>query len=80
MVTMNVLPSTDGALHPHLAAVQLDQLLNERQPDSGAFVGTGLGALDPMKTLEHPRALVLGNSHSRIADLQFRRAVRLAST
>ena len=66
---------TDRALHPHLAAVQLDQLLNERQADARAFVGSGLRALDPMKTLEHPRALVLGNADARVADPQFRRTV-----
>ena len=46
---------TDCALHSHVAAMQFDQFLNERQSDPRAFVRPGLSALDPMKALEHPR-------------------------
>ena len=56
-----------------MATVQFDQFLHERQSDSRAFERPRLSALDPMKALEHARALVLGNSYAGVADLQFQR-------
>jgi hypothetical protein len=37
---------TDGS------AVQLDQLLHQRQADAGPLVGAALGVLDPVKALK----------------------------
>ena len=65
----------NGALHPHTAAVQLDQFLNQRQSDPRAFVRPGRGALDAMEAFEHPLAMLFGDSHARVADPQFHRAV-----
>src|SRR5215469_11888247 len=66
---------TNGALHPHTAAVQFHQFLNECQSDSCAFVCPGASALDAMKAFEHPLAMLFGNSHARVADQQFDCAV-----
>src|SRR5215469_11556490 len=63
------------ALDPHTAAVQFDQLLNECQSDSCAFMSPRAHALDAMKALEHPLALFAGDSHACVADLQFHCAV-----
>jgi hypothetical protein len=46
-------PDVDLALRVDLGAVQADQLVHERKPDAGAFVGSGASALHPMKTLEN---------------------------
>ena len=69
----------NGALHPHTAAVQFHQFLNQRQSDPCAFVGPGLGALDAVKALEHLLEMLLGYSHACVADLQFHCAVYEAS-
>ena len=63
------------ALHPDAATVQFDQFLNEGQSNSRAFMCPGGRALDAMKALEHLLALVVGNSHAGVADLQFHGAV-----
>src|SRR5580704_13746297 len=66
---------TERALHPHAATVQFNQFLNECQSDPCAFVRPGVDALDAMKALEHPLEMLLGNSHSCVANLQFHYAV-----
>src|SRR5580692_3705421 len=69
--------STERALHPHAATVKFNQFLNKCQSDPCAFVRPGLDALDAMKALEHPLEMLIGNSHSCVADLQFHYAVRI---
>src|SRR5262245_39288526 len=63
------------ARHPHAATVQFDQFLNEGQSNPRAFMCPGGRALDAMKALEYLLELVVGNSHNRVADLQFHGAV-----
>ena len=41
--------------HADLPIAELDQLLDRRQPDAGAFVGAPARALDAMETVEDPR-------------------------
>src|SRR5215469_9116265 len=66
---------TERALHPHTAAVQFDQFLNECESDPGAFVRSGVSALDAMKALKHSLAMLLRDSHSCVADLQLHCAI-----
>ena len=63
------------ALHPDGAAVQLDQLLHQRQPDAGALEGAAGLALDAMKALEHPIELVRRNADAGIPDRELDGAV-----
>ena len=49
-----------------------DQLLHQRQPDAGAFVGAPVGAFDPMEALEQPRQLVRRQSRRRYRPLRAR--------
>ena len=46
-----------GCSTPIVAAVQRDQLLHQRQPDAGAFVGARPRALDAVEALEQARQL-----------------------
>src|SRR5215469_14364597 len=66
---------TERALHPHTAAVQFDQFLNECQPDACAFVRPGASALDAMKALEHSLAMLVRDPHSCVADPQLHCAI-----
>ena len=66
---------TQRALHAHLAAMEPDQFLNEGQANPCAFERPAMSPLDAMKALEYPVAVLLGNPHSRIADLQLDGAI-----
>src|SRR5213592_4477359 len=58
----------DLALYPDLAAVQLDELPREREPEARALVLLGVVAPDLPELLED-RFLILGsNAHARVAD------------
>ena len=59
------------ALDSKTATMKSDEFLNECQTNPSALVGPGMSALDPMKTLKNPLAVLFGNSDSRVADLQF---------
>src|SRR5215472_3589470 len=63
------------ALHLRDTAVQLHQFLNDRQSDPRSFMGPGGYMLNAMKALEHLLALVVGNAHAGVADLQLHGAV-----
>jgi hypothetical protein len=65
--------------HADLPIAELDQLLDRRQPDAGAFVGAPARALDAMETVEDPRHLRFGNVRAGIADSQLPRRKMLLS-
>jgi hypothetical protein len=54
----------------HASAMQLDQVLHQRQADAGAFEAAPLRLLDPMKAIEDMRQLVRGNAHAGVAHPQ----------
>ena len=56
------------------AAVHPDQLVDEREPDAGAFLRAGASALDPMKPLEDVPDLAVGNAHAGVAHAEFHHA------
>src|SRR6516164_7266843 len=62
---------SERALYPHATTVQSDEFLNECQSDPCAFVRPGVDTLDAMKALEHTLALVVGDAHACVTDLQF---------
>src|SRR5689334_7692797 len=64
------------AFGTHVAAVQPDQLIHERQANSCSFMGTAARALYSPKALEHMRNLMFRNAGSRILHRQFRLIVR----
>ena len=59
------------ALDSNVATMESDEFLDECQSNPSAFVGPGMCALDPMKALKYPLAVLLWNADSRVADLQF---------
>src|SRR5690242_15500757 len=61
-----------NALGANAPAVQLDELLYEREPDAAAFMGAATGGFDPMKPLEQMRHFVRWDADSGIVDLEFR--------
>ncbi len=58
------------AAHPDRAAMQPHQLLDQRQPDAGAFEAAALHALDAVEALEHFRQFRFGNAAARVAHRQ----------
>src|ERR1700752_540042 len=56
------------ALGGQLSAVQFDEFVHERQPDSGSFVTAALGPFDAVKSFEHARQFVLRNSGAGVLD------------
>ena len=50
--------------------MQFDQLLDEREPNTAAFKGSALGALNSMKALEQVGELRSGNARTGIRDNQ----------
>ena len=58
------------------AAVQLDQLLHQRQPDAGALVRAAARALDAVEALEHARQLVGRDADAGVAHAAARRGRR----
>ena len=61
----------DDALGGDGAAVQLDQLLHQRQPDAAAFVGAAPRVLDPVEPLEQPGHLLGGDARAGVPHPQF---------
>jgi hypothetical protein len=54
------------ALHCDRAAVELDQLLHQREADAAAFVAAAAHPLDAVEPLERARQLLRGNACARI--------------
>src|SRR5205085_3361350 len=57
----------NAASYDNLATVLTDQLLDQRQPDTGALIGAAVLAFNAVKPLEDPRQLAFRNSNARIA-------------
>src|SRR5208283_1445315 len=66
----------EAALGPHPASMQLDQLLNERKPDTAALVRSAPHIRHAMKALEKPRHFLLGDPDPSVANAQFRNSAR----
>src|SRR5581483_1352744 len=49
---------------------ELDQLMHQRQPNAGAFLGPSCRTLDSMKALEQPRYLTPRHTNAGIGNLQ----------
>ena len=64
---------------PDGAAVQPDELLDQRQPDAGPLEGAAALTLDAMKPFEDPIELVRRNAHSGVFDDKLDGAVRCRS-
>ena len=71
--TRNVVPSPGSLVASIVAAVQLHELLHEREADAGAFVRAALRAFDAVEALEQPRQLVLRHADAGVRDLEQRR-------
>ena len=67
------LPESAGDLDG--AAVQVSQLLDQREPDASALMRAAVLALDPVKSLEEPRQFLPGNSQSGVSHAQLDAAV-----
>ena len=57
-LTVNVVPAPELARDADRAAVELDEIAHQREPDPGALVRARRRPLDAMEALEHPRELV----------------------
>ena len=60
-----------------LSAVQADQILNQRQADTATFMGSPVGALDSVKTLEQMGQRSSRRYQTGVADAKTRIAVIL---
>src|SRR5579862_6819065 len=60
------------AAHFNRAAMQFHQILDERQTDSGAFVGSSPGAFDAMKALEDMRYFLFRYADAGVRDREYR--------
>src|SRR5689334_1036548 len=58
------------ALQAHVAAVEFNKLLDEREPYACALIRPRVSTLDAMKPFEHTLPLVFGNPNACVADLQ----------
>ncbi len=61
-----------------LAAMQLDELLHQRQANPGAFVAAALRALDTVEAIEDARQFLFGNAGTGIGNRHQHSAVDLA--
>jgi hypothetical protein len=52
------------------AAMQFRELVDQGEPDAGAFLCASLGAFDPVESLEEPRNLTFRDADPRIRHLQ----------
>src|SRR5258708_11705044 len=50
------------ALHPHRAAVKLNQLVHQGEPDARALVRAGARPFYPVETFEQVRYVIRGNA------------------
>ena len=73
MVTVNVVPRPSWLVDRDAAAMQAGQLLDERQADARAFVGTGPAVLDAVEPLEHARQVGLRECRRRYRRREARR-------
>ena len=62
---MNVVPRPSSLCDVDRAAVQLDQLLHQRETDARAFVRAAARAFDAVKALEDARQLVAAGCRCR---------------
>jgi hypothetical protein len=76
IVTVKVLPTPGRLSTPIVAAVQLDELLHEREADAGALVGAGAGALDAVEPFEDVRGGRRRGCRAGVADGRGRRRRR----
>src|SRR5215475_6860516 len=58
---------SEFAVHRDAAPMQLDQFLDQGEPDSAAFNAAAAGVLDPVKSFEQPRQLLPGNAGAGVA-------------
>src|SRR5580693_6935416 len=58
----------DFALHPDAAAVALDKILDEREPESGAANFAGTSHIDAVKTFKNARLIHLRNADAGIGN------------
>ena len=58
---------TKGAFDRNFSLVQLDQLVDERKPDAGTFMGAPTRALDAMEAVEDQCYFGFRNARARIA-------------
>ena len=72
---MNVVPAPSVLSRGDRAAVQPDQLADQRQPDAAALVGPGPRVRDPVEPLEQPRHLGRGDPAPGVGYPQHRVAV-----
>jgi len=68
----------DAAVDGNRPAMQPNELVGQRQPDAGPFVGARLLPLDAVKAFEHTRQLVRGNARARVLNRQLHGAVAAA--
>ena len=68
--TVNVVPCPGALVAVTRAAVQRDQLGDQREADAGALVGAGPRAGDAVEPLEQVRHLVLGDAGAGVGDAQ----------
>src|SRR5262249_58083089 len=57
-------------LRPDAAAVELDELLADRQPETRASGAAGDRVIELLERLEEPRQVVLANSDAGVGDAQ----------
>src|SRR5262249_57649732 len=58
------------ALRPDAAAVELDELLADRQPEARAAGAAGNRVIELLEWLEEPRQVVLADSDAGVSDPQ----------
>jgi hypothetical protein len=55
-----------GRLDPNATAVHLHNLLGDGEPQTGAALGLGVGAVDLVELLENSRLMFLGDARTRV--------------
>ena len=68
-----------GRLDPDAAAVHLDDLLGDGEPEAGAALGLGVGVVDLVELLEDAGQLICGDARAGVGDADGEVAVRALS-
>jgi hypothetical protein len=70
-VKKNVVPVPGAALHPNLAALRLDDMLDDGEPEAGAALLARPRLVHPVEALENPRLGLRGQPRAVVthADL-----------
>ncbi len=76
---MKVVPAPSVLSAVMAAAVQPDEFLDQRQADSAALGGAGLGGLDPVEPLEEPGHLGGRDADAGVGDAEDRVAAVAAT-